>query len=225
MESSPKTTGIDPPEESRSLDSCRGKLAQTDPGGGEPPGGSFKCHYDFVQKCPLWCCLISSLNDMLRNSASGRKAGFRAGSRLDSNRENIKLDPAAGLRSAEWPILKLSLIESSRNPPGRPIPGPETLSHNTGQLRTARRWDIPKFPERVQTSVESLWVKLRTGRFLSPETPPQKRRLQNRAARGSGTRPETSRERPKTSKTNRNSGTLPRPKGLLYQRPYRTEIS
>jgi hypothetical protein len=27
--------------------------------------GSFRCHYDFVRKCPLWCCLIDSLNRML----------------------------------------------------------------------------------------------------------------------------------------------------------------
>ena len=33
---------------------------------------------------------------------------------------------------------------------------------------------------------------------------------------------ETQRKRPKTQETYRNSGTLPRPKGFLYQRPYRT---
>ncbi len=39
---------------------------------------------------------------------------------------------------------------------------------------------------------------------------------------GQENRPETQEKRPKTTKTERNSGTLPRPKGFLYQRPYRT---
>ncbi len=37
----------------------------------------------------------------------GRKTGFRAGFRPDSSRESLKLGPAAGLRPAGGPILRL----------------------------------------------------------------------------------------------------------------------
>ena len=50
----------------------------------------------------------------------GRKSGFRAGFRLDSNRENIKIGPPAGLRPAEGPILMFSRLESGRNPARKP---------------------------------------------------------------------------------------------------------
>ena len=46
----------------------------------------------------------------------GRKSGFRAGFRLDSNRESIKIGPPAGRRPAGKPISRLSRLESGRNP-------------------------------------------------------------------------------------------------------------
>ncbi len=50
----------------------------------------------------------------------GRKSGLRARFRWDSNRENLKIGPAAGLRPAGGPILMLSRLESGRNPARKP---------------------------------------------------------------------------------------------------------
>ncbi len=46
----------------------------------------------------------------------GWKSCFRAGFRPDSNRENMKIVPAAGLRPGGGPILRVSRLESGRNP-------------------------------------------------------------------------------------------------------------
>ncbi len=43
----------------------------------------------------------------------GRKSGFRAGVRPDSDRETLKIGPLASLRPAEGPIWRLSRLESS----------------------------------------------------------------------------------------------------------------
>ncbi len=54
---------------------------------------------------------------MLHNNASvpGQKSSFRAGFRLDSNRESPNIGPPAGLRPAGGPILRLSLLKCGRN--------------------------------------------------------------------------------------------------------------
>ena len=57
----------------------------------------------------------------------GRKSGFRAGFRPDSNRESLKIGPPSGRRPAGGPMLKLSRFRS-------PISGPETLLHNIGYM-------------------------------------------------------------------------------------------
>ncbi len=64
---------------------------------------------------------------MLRNSACGpeigfpgRKLGFRAGFRPDSNREDIRIGPPAGRRLAGGPILRLSRLEFNRHPAWKP---------------------------------------------------------------------------------------------------------
>ncbi len=61
-----------------------------------------------------------------------------------------------------------------------------------------------------------------TRRFLSTETR-HKNTDSKIGPRGQETRPKTKGKRPKTSKTDRNSRTLPWPNGFLYQRPYRTQ--
>ncbi len=48
----------------------------------------------------------------------GRKSVFRAGCRPDSNRKSFKIGPPAGRRPA--PIVKLSRLESGRNPARKP---------------------------------------------------------------------------------------------------------
>ena len=50
----------------------------------------------------------------------GRKSGFRAGFRPDSNRESLKIGPPAGRRPAGGPILTASRLESGRNPARKP---------------------------------------------------------------------------------------------------------
>ena len=50
----------------------------------------------------------------------GRKSGFRAGFKPDSNRESVKIGPPAGRRPAGLPMLRLSLLESGRNPARKP---------------------------------------------------------------------------------------------------------
>ncbi len=62
----------------------------------------------------------------------GRKSGFRAGFRLDSNRENLKSCPPAGLRPAGGPISRLSVLDSGRNQDRKPYfrPGSTIVQHN-----------------------------------------------------------------------------------------------
>ena len=61
----------------------------------------------------------------------GRKSGFRAGFRPDSSRESIKIGPPGGLRPAGGTILRLSRLESSRNPARKPDfrPGSTIAKH------------------------------------------------------------------------------------------------
>jgi hypothetical protein len=49
-----------------------------------------------------------------------RKSNFRGAFRLDSNIENLKIGPPAGRRPAGGPTLKLSRLESGRNPALKP---------------------------------------------------------------------------------------------------------
>jgi hypothetical protein len=66
----------------------------------------------------------------------GRKLGFRAGFRANSNRECFKINPPAGPRPAGGPILRL------QNPtqilPGSPISGPDALLCNIGYVDQPR---------------------------------------------------------------------------------------
>ncbi len=50
----------------------------------------------------------------------GRKTNFRASFRPDSNWESLKIGPPAGRRPAGGPILRLSRLESGRNPARKP---------------------------------------------------------------------------------------------------------
>ncbi len=83
---------------------------------------TYICIYTYIYICTL-CYAI-----MLQ----GRKSGFRAGFRPDSNRENIKIGPPADLRPAGVPILRLSRLESGRSPARKPDfrPGSSTILRN-----------------------------------------------------------------------------------------------
>ncbi len=58
----------------------------------------------------------------------GRRPGFRAGFRPDSNQESLKIGPPGGLRPAGGPNFRLSLVEPAEIRPGSPISGPEPRS-------------------------------------------------------------------------------------------------
>ncbi len=60
----------------------------------------------------------------------GQKSGLRAGSRRDSNRENLKNGPPAGRRPAGGAILRLSRLGSGRHPARKSDFGPEALLRN-----------------------------------------------------------------------------------------------
>jgi hypothetical protein len=60
----------------------------------------------------------------------GQKSSFQAGSRPDS--ADLKIGPPAVRRPAGVPILKLSRLESGRNPARKPDFGPKALLHNIG---------------------------------------------------------------------------------------------
>ncbi len=64
----------------------------------------------------------------------GWKSDFRGGFEPHSNQENTEIGPPARLRPAGGPMLRLSRLESGRNPArrtdfrlGKPISGPGTL--------------------------------------------------------------------------------------------------
>ncbi len=66
---------------------------------------------------------------------TGRKSGFRAGLRPESYRESFKVGHPAGLRPAGGLILKLSRLESGRNPARKPHfqAGSTIASHKVGE--------------------------------------------------------------------------------------------
>ena len=68
---------------------------------------------------------------MLRNNASGRTSGFRAGFRPDSNRESLKIGSPAGRRPAGEPIFRSSRLNFRHNPARKPpfLPGSTTAYH------------------------------------------------------------------------------------------------
>ena len=78
---------------------------------------------------------------------SGPESVFRAGLRPAANRENLKLGPPAGRKPAGGPILKLSRLESGRNPaevrPGNKISGPEALLRNIGHVDFVEFHSLP----------------------------------------------------------------------------------
>ncbi len=64
------------------------------------------------------CCVDATLCYAM--VLPGRISGFRARFRQDSTRENLTISSPAGLRPAGRPILKISRIESGRNPTRKP---------------------------------------------------------------------------------------------------------
>ena len=76
--------------------------------------GSSRFRSSLLRACvfdmrPVW-------RSYLQIAPPGRNLGFRAGYRPASSRESVKIGPPAGRRPAGGLILKLSRLESGRNP-------------------------------------------------------------------------------------------------------------
>ncbi len=82
------------------------------------------------------------------------KASFRAGFRPDSNRENNKIGPPAGRRPVGGPILKLSRLESGRNPARKPDfrPGGNIASHRVTLTPPSPFPPLPRRPSQCPFS-------------------------------------------------------------------------
>jgi hypothetical protein len=102
-----------------------------------------------------------------RGVLPGRKSGFRAGSRPDSNLRNLKIGPPAGRRPAAGPIFMFSRSESDQNPARKADfrPGTTMAKHKAqesnlggnsqvfetfGRPKAGRRADFGAFPVAVR---------------------------------------------------------------------------